>query len=152
MCTAKECHFFPCQGVLFQSSSCQRLDKENLFLCTAANESLTSVQEQVYNKYFYANCPKCQFFSYIDGWPSHHFVQLDGNFMLEAGNRHFLIVQALVNKTICVTTSDFCFIAKNLRIFKFCLLNNYDRKKCKISCSLIRKINYTTRKSVKNYI
>ena len=22
---------------------------------------------------------------YIDGWPSHHFVQLDGNFMLEAG-------------------------------------------------------------------
>jgi hypothetical protein len=72
--------------------------------------------------------------------------------MLEAGNRHFLIVQALVNKTICVTTSDFCFIAKNLRIFKFCLLNYYDRKKCKISCSLIRKINYTTRKSVKNYI
>ena len=37
--------------------------------------------------------------------------------MLEAGNRHFLLVQALVNKTICVTTSDFCFIAKNLRIF-----------------------------------
>jgi hypothetical protein len=32
--------------------------------------------------------------------------------MLEAGN--FLIVQALVNKTICVTTSDFCVIAKNL--------------------------------------
>jgi hypothetical protein len=31
--------------------------------------------------------------------------------MLEAGNRHFLIVQASVNKTICVTTSDFCFIA-----------------------------------------
>ena len=30
----------------------------------------------------------------LDGWPSHHFVQLDGNFMLEAGNRHFLIVQA----------------------------------------------------------
>ena len=72
--------------------------------------------------------------------------------MLEAGNRHFLIVQALVNKTICVTTSDFCFIAKNLRIFKFCLLYHYDRKKCKISCSLIRKINYTTRKSVKYYI
>ena len=43
--------------------------------------------------------------------------------MLEAGNMHFLIVQALVNKTICVTTSDFCFTAKNLRIFKFCLLN-----------------------------
>ena len=42
-----------------------------------------------------------------DGWPCHHFVQLDGNFMLEAGNRHFLIVSALVNKTICVTTSDF---------------------------------------------
>ena len=63
--------------------------------------------------------------------------------MLEAGNRHFLIVQALVNKTICVTTSDFCFIAKNLRIFKFCLLNYYDWKKCKISCSLIRKM--TTR-------
>ncbi len=72
--------------------------------------------------------------------------------MLEAGNRHFLIAQALVNKTVCVTTSDFCFIAKNLRILKFCLLNYYDRKKCKISCSLIRKINYTTRKSVKNYI
>jgi hypothetical protein len=74
--------------------------------------------------------------------------------MLEAGNRHFLIVQVLVNKTICVTTSDFSFIiiAKNVRIFKFCLLNYYDRKKCKISCSLIRKINYTTRKSVKNYI
>ena len=74
--------------------------------------------------------------------------------MLEAGNRHFLIVQALVNKTICVTTSDFCFIAENLRIFKFCLLNYYvyDGKKCKISCSLIRKINYTTRKSAKNYI
>jgi hypothetical protein len=88
----------------------------------------------------------------IDGWPSHHFVQLDGNFMLEAGNRHFLIVQALVNKNICVTTSDFCFIAKNLRILKFCLLNYYDRKKCKISCFLIRKINYTTRKSVKTYI
>jgi hypothetical protein len=34
----------------------------------------------------------------IDGWPSHHFVQLDGNFMLEAGNRHFLIVQALVTR------------------------------------------------------
>ncbi len=51
--------------------------------------------------------------------------------MLEAGNRHFLIAQALVNKTICVTTSDFCFIAKNLRILKFCLLNYYDRKKCK---------------------
>ena len=49
---------------------------------------------------------------YIDGWPSHHFVQLDGNFMLEAGNRHFLIVQALVNKTVCVTTSDFCCIPK----------------------------------------
>jgi hypothetical protein len=49
----------------------------------------------------------------IDGWPSHQSVQLDGNFMLEAGNRHFLIVEALVNKTICVTTSDFCFIAKN---------------------------------------
>jgi hypothetical protein len=30
-------------------------------------------------------------------------LQLDGNFMLiEAGNRHFLIVQALVNKTIYV--------------------------------------------------
>jgi hypothetical protein len=29
----------------------------------------------------------------LDGWPSHHFVQLDGNFMLEAGNRHFLIVE-----------------------------------------------------------
>jgi hypothetical protein len=72
--------------------------------------------------------------------------------MLEAGNRHFLIVQALVNKTICVTTSDFCFIAKNLKIFKFCLLNYYDQKKCKIACSLIQKINYTTRKSVKNYI
>jgi hypothetical protein len=86
----------------------------------------------------------------LDGWPSHHFVQLDGNFMLEAGNRHFLIVQASVNKTICVnTTSDFCFIAKNLRILKFCLLNTYDRKKYKISCSLIRKINYTTRKSIK---
>jgi hypothetical protein len=39
--------------------------------------------------------------------------------MLEAGNMHFLIVQALVNKTTCVTTSDFCFIAKNFRIFKF---------------------------------
>jgi hypothetical protein len=55
----------------------------------------------------------------LDGWPCHHFVQLDGNFMLEAGNRHFLIAQALVNKTICVTTSDFCFIAENLRIFIF---------------------------------
>ena len=41
--------------------------------------------------------------------------------MLEAGgNRNFLIVQAMVNKTICVTTSDFCFIAKYLRILKFC--------------------------------
>ena len=30
----------------------------------------------------------------IDGWPSHKSVQLDGNFMLEAGNRHFLIVEA----------------------------------------------------------
>jgi hypothetical protein len=39
--------------------------------------------------------------------------------MLKAGNKHFLIVQALVNKTICVTTSDFCFIAKNLRILNF---------------------------------
>jgi hypothetical protein len=39
--------------------------------------------------------------------------------MLEAGNMHFLIVQALVNKTTCVTTSDCCFIAKNFRIFKF---------------------------------
>jgi hypothetical protein len=89
-----------------------------------------------------------------DGWPCHHFVQLDGNFMLEAGNRHFLIVEALVNKTICVTTSDFCFIAENLRIkfFKFCLLNYYNGKKCKISCSLIRKINYTTGKIAKNYI
>ena len=66
--------------------------------------------------------------------------------MLEAGNRHFLIVQALVNKIIFVTTSDFCFIAK------ICLLNYYDRKKCKISCSLIRKINNTTRKIAKNYI
>jgi hypothetical protein len=72
--------------------------------------------------------------------------------MLEVGNSHFLIVQALVNKTVCVTTSDFCFIAKNLRILKFCLLNYYDGKKCKISCSLIQKINYTTRKIAKNYI
>ena len=69
--------------------------------------------------------------------------------MLEAGNRHFLIVQALVNKTVCVTTSDFCFIAKNLRILKFCLLNYYDGKKCKISCSLIQNINYTTGKITK---
>jgi hypothetical protein len=88
----------------------------------------------------------------LSGWPCHHFVQLDGNFLLEAGNRHFLIVSVLVNKTICVTTSDFCFIAENLRILKFCLLNYYDGKKCKISCSLIRSINYTTKKSVKNYI
>ncbi len=72
--------------------------------------------------------------------------------MLEAGNRHFLIAQALVNKTVCVTTSDLCFIAKKLRILKFCLLNYYDGKKCKISWSLIQKINYTTRKSAKNYI
>ena len=72
--------------------------------------------------------------------------------MLEAGNRHFLIVQALVNKTMRVTTSDFCFIAKNLRILKFCLLYYYDGKKCKMSCSLIQKINYTTRKVAKNYI
>ena len=59
--------------------------------------------------------------------------------MLEAGNRHFLIVQALVNKTICVTTSDFCFIAKNLRILKFCLLNYYDRKNVKSHVSLYEK-------------
>ena len=72
--------------------------------------------------------------------------------MLEAGNRHFLIVQALVNKTVCVTTSDFCCIVKNLRILKFCLLNYYDGKKCKMSCFLIQKINYTTRKIAKNYI
>ena len=26
-----------------------------------------------------------------------------------------------MNKTVCVTTSDFCFIAENLRIFDFCL-------------------------------
>jgi hypothetical protein len=31
-------------------------------------------------------------------------------------------------------------------------VNYYDDKKCKISCSLIRKINYTTRKFAKNYI
>jgi hypothetical protein len=37
----------------------------------------------------------------LSGWPCHHFVQLDGNFLLEAGNRHFLIVSVLVNKTIC---------------------------------------------------
>jgi hypothetical protein len=32
--------------------------------------------------------------------------------MLEACNRHFLIVQALVNKIVCVTTSDFCYSQK----------------------------------------
>jgi hypothetical protein len=69
----------------------------------------------------------------IDGWPSRHFVQLDGYFMLEAayGNRHFLIVKALVNKTICVTTSHFCFIAENFRILIFCLLNTMMAKNVK---------------------
>jgi hypothetical protein len=60
----------------------------------------------------------------LDGWPSHHFVQLDDNFMFETGNMHFLIVQALVNKTICVTTFDFCNIAENLRILNIMMAFN----------------------------
>ena len=59
--------------------------------------------------------------------------------MLEADNRHFLIVQALVNKIVCVTTSDFCSIAKKLRILKFCLLNYYDGKNVKSHVPLYEK-------------
>jgi hypothetical protein len=47
---------------------------------------------------------------------------IDGNFMLETGNRHFLLVYALVNKTIRVANSDFCFIAENLKILPIKLL------------------------------
>lgn len=35
---------FPCQRVLFQSKSCQLLNKRNLFVCTAAKEDLISVR------------------------------------------------------------------------------------------------------------
>jgi hypothetical protein len=47
--------------------------------------------------------------------------------MLEACNRHFLVVQALVNKTICVTTSDFAFYSRKCENFKIFLLNYYDK-------------------------
>jgi hypothetical protein len=45
VCMAKKLTIFPCQGVLLLSQSCELLDKENVFVYTAAKENLTSVQE-----------------------------------------------------------------------------------------------------------
>jgi hypothetical protein len=67
-------------------------------------------------------------------------------------NLHSLSVSELLEYgRICVTTSDFCFIAENLRILKFCLLNYYDGKTDVKShvFQYTKLINYTTRKFAK---
>ena len=74
------------------------------------------------------------------------------HFLLQTANWHFRRVYALMNKTRRVGNSNFGFIDENLRIWKFCLWKVLWWEKCKITSSLLTKINYTIRKFAKKYI